>query len=244
MYDLPFLIHEPVSNNAFSFERRKAVHHGQPKLYVPSLKRGRLSDLKQGTEIVFEDFDGDELKSCTGLDFFLRTEHSLNGSSLFVFDNHNHAFAFWALARIEGILRKETVIVHVDQHKDTRRSANLFPAEDLVSQKAVEHYVNTQLNVGNFLPPALECGLAQTLFHIGDDYAIDHFDSEAIREKNVILDLDLDFFAPEMEYIDNKTKIEFIQSIAARADLITVATSPFFIEQRLALMFLTELFCA
>ena len=61
-------------------------------------------------------------------------------------------------------------------------------------------------------------------------------------QQNIILDLDLDFFAPEMDYIDFTLAKEVILDIASKADLITICTSPFFVDQERALKFLREIF--
>ncbi len=59
--------------------------------------------------------------------------------------------------------------------------------------------------------------------------------------QSIILDLDLDFFALEMDYIDFTLAKHVILDIASRADLITICTSPFFIEQERALKYLREI---
>ncbi|MCH8518923.1 UPF0489 family protein [Candidatus Gracilibacteria bacterium] len=61
-------------------------------------------------------------------------------------------------------------------------------------------------------------------------------------KQSIILDLDLDFFAPEMGYIDFSLAKQVILDIASKADLITICTSPFFIKQERALRILREIF--
>ncbi|MDR0771974.1 MAG: hypothetical protein LBF15_02780 [Candidatus Peribacteria bacterium] len=58
----------------------------------------------------------------------------------------------------------------------------------------------------------------------------------------IILNLDLDFFEPNLDYIDYDLKKKFILEVADKADLITVATSPFFINQELALKVFKDIF--
>ncbi|MDQ1343965.1 MAG: hypothetical protein QG650_685, partial [Patescibacteria group bacterium] len=58
----------------------------------------------------------------------------------------------------------------------------------------------------------------------------------------LILNLDLDFFAPDLDYVPFPLKKEAILAFAERSDLITVATSPCFIDQELALRRLREVF--
>ena len=56
-----------------------------------------------------------------------------------------------------------------------------------------------------------------------------------------ILNIDLDFWAPEMDYIDEEKSIGIIKPWILKADLITFATSPFFIEQERAIEVLKKL---
>ena len=59
--------------------------------------------------------------------------------------------------------------------------------------------------------------------------------------RSIILDIDLDFFAPEMDYIDNEFKLVVIKKLMSLADVVTIATSPFFIEQNLAINWLKRI---
>ena len=49
------------------------------------------------------------------------------------------------------------------------------------------------------------------------------------------------FFAPEMDYIDNEFKLVVIKKLMSLADVVTIATSPFFIEQNLAINWLKRI---
>jgi hypothetical protein len=60
--------------------------------------------------------------------------------------------------------------------------------------------------------------------------------------RGIILNLDLDFFEPNLNYIDYDLKKKFILDIAEKADVITIATSPFFVSQELALGVFREMF--
>jgi hypothetical protein len=62
------------------------------------------------------------------------------------------------------------------------------------------------------------------------------------KNNSKILNLDLDFFQKDLDYIDYKLKKEVILEIASNVDFITVATSPFFINQKLALDVFHDLF--
>ncbi|MBT3726893.1 hypothetical protein HOG21_04250 [bacterium] len=58
----------------------------------------------------------------------------------------------------------------------------------------------------------------------------------------MVLNLDLDFFQPDLDYIDYELKKKVILDIAKKADIITVSTSPFFIDQNLAVKVFKDIF--
>ena len=246
MYDKPFYITEPVSNNAFNFDRRT-----DPKVYVPSLIAGELKDVAMGEEIVFEDFDDHTnlkgLSSCKGLRNFVRT--SWRGKPVYIFDNHNHAFAFWHLEWIRGGLETGARLVHMDMHKDSREPESYLSPTKSGDSDEVFQYTNTVLNVGNFIPAAVKSGLVGNVINLDSEASLREFESAAPKNADLpvpagdtIFDLDLDIFAPEMNYIDKYLKMKAIKKAAEKSSMITIATSPFFIKQGLALKRLHQIF--
>ena len=224
-----FFLEGREGNNAFAFEQRGE----RPKLWVPALMEGTWEDLELGEESVFEDEDEHgELKRCTGLKQLLRT--SWQGVPTFVMDNHNHAFAFWMQALSEGLLQKGATLIHVDQHKDMRRP------ETLHQGGSVEDYTNRILNVGNYIVPAVEHGLVKDIVFVTGETDLDQV--QGLGEGNKILNIDLDYFAPELSYIDFEKAKAFIHEHLKTASVVTIATSPFFIDQELALQRMRELF--
>ncbi|MGL4369560.1 MAG: UPF0489 family protein, partial [Spirochaetota bacterium] len=215
MYETPFYIETPVSNNAFSYERRLS-EKGEARIFVPALICGTYEDIRPGKEIVFEEYDGDSLRSCTGLESFVLMRSPFNSAPVYVFDNHNHAFSFWG----EQFCRKgprRSILVHIDQHKDTRCPDQLLFDEDRFRPDKIFLYANTVLNVGNFIPPALKAGFADDMFFIGSEDAIDSFSADSLSGADLLLDIDLDFFAPELDYIPAEKKIECIRSLMKKA---------------------------
>jgi hypothetical protein len=236
MYDRPFKITGKHGNNAFSFERRN-----KPALHVPSLIEGGLDDAVIGKETVFEDFDEHgTLKSCVGLKHFVRMVHPLTGKPIVIMDNHNHAFCFWHEAREKGWTKDGATLVHIDQHKDMRRPDQLLSKNDSHDLKKVFEYTNSVLNVGNYILPAIEDGLVGKLISITSENDLKNHKPRTYD--SLIVNIDLDFWAPEMDYIDPKLKIRRAKECMEVADLVTIATSPFFIDQPLALRILRELF--
>ena len=86
-----FCITTPSGNNSFSFHNRI-----QKTIFVPPLKKGTPSDLEIGEHIAFSEvIDGKEC-NFKGLKNFIHFE--TNKTEILIFDNHNHAFFFWAYA--------------------------------------------------------------------------------------------------------------------------------------------------
>lgn len=243
MYEQPFFITDPVSNNAFNLEKRP-----HKKLRVARLKTGTLSDVRLGNEIVFEDFDDDgKLHACTGLEEFIKT--TVRGIPVYIFDNHNHAFAFWCAEKAAGNLKDDATLIHIDQHKDRRTPESFIPSEDARDLEKVFRYTNTVLNVGNFIPAAQHIGLVKEIVFLDSQYSLERmmerlkapWGEDPVIEENVILDIDLDFFAPESDYIGNDLKLDVIARLIPRASAVTFATSPYFIEQERALEYLKRI---
>jgi hypothetical protein len=63
MYSTPTYISDPIGNNAFSFEERKALL-SPGEIYIPSLIQGTLADLQRGSEICFEEVVEEKIISC------------------------------------------------------------------------------------------------------------------------------------------------------------------------------------
>ncbi len=249
-YIKDFNIEKAVSNNAFSFGSRS-----NRSLYVPSMVDGDFADLSPGDKTVFEDADENgEIKSCTGLKNFIAARWG--GIPVYVVDNHNHAFYFWHYAAAKGEIGYGLPLIHVDQHKDARLPARWLSAEESRNSDAVFNYTNTVLNVGNFVPAALRTGVISGVINVTSQKEMDEFrlplappdvdPSTAPADSAIfpkyILDLDMDFFAPEMDYIKPENKIALIKKLLPQAALVTVATSPFFMDQKSAINYLLKIF--
>ena len=247
-YSRPFLIRGEYSNNVFSYNKR-----AEPELYVAGLAEGSPDDVECGDRIVFEDFDENgTLRSCKGLRRFIkfgRKEGTVPEKNIvapvYIFDNHNHAFYFWHLELMEGRLHRGSLLIHVDQHKDTRQPDSFLERKDLKNTKKLFEYTNTVLNVGNFIPAAMRSGLVAEVLYVDSENGLKKCMEVAKKGtksfQSIILDVDLDFFAPEMDYLDNEAKIEAIRAVLPLADIITFATSPFFIAQGRAIKRLRQI---
>ena len=162
-------------------------------------------------------------------------EYKLGNKTIYVFDNHNHAFYFWNKSLLKNEFNKGCKLVHVDQHKDMREpdnyNVNIENLDDVFT------YTNEVLNVGNFIQPALKKGIFSQAIIIDSSYG---FDVEVDEE--YVLDIDLDIFSKDMDYIPYDFRIDKIKKLIENAKVITIATSPYFIEQDYAIKVLKELF--
>ena len=274
-------------NNAFNYRKRK-----NKELFIPeliSLKVNNLEELKNifklekiklWNKIVFEDYDfNDKLQSCYWLKNFYEIEIDINSESniktnlnikilnktkkIYLFDNHNHAYYFWYLARNKKLIQDNSILFHIDEHADTRDPIldnNYLNYEkpwlnkDILNIKTTKYllkpeslnldniykYTNYYLNVWNYIIPAEREWLVSKTIQIKTEFALREYlgwkyTKYLSPNKSIILNLDLDFFQPDLDFIDYDFKKEVILDLMNKADIITVATSPFFIDQDLAI---------
>ncbi|MDB8805808.1 UPF0489 family protein [Romboutsia sp. 1001216sp1] len=223
-----FYIDRPMGNNIFSYEERS-----NKSIFVPSLIEGTLEDVTVGEEIVFNEIDEDKEIKAKGLKnmVFYKTEDK----DIYIFDNHNHALYFWINSLKSNKFKKGCKLVHVDQHKDMREPENYNV--DMNSLDDVFRYTNEVLNVGNFIQPALKHNIFSEVIIIDSSYGF-----EMDIEGEYVLDIDLDIFSKDMEYISYDKRISKIKELIKGAKVITIASSPFFIDQEYAIKVLKELF--
>jgi len=78
---------------------------------------------------------------------------------MYLFDNHNHALYFWYLARHQGKIGNNNLLIHIDEHSDMRDPENYISQEETQDLEKVFDYVNFTLNVGNYIIPAQKEGI-------------------------------------------------------------------------------------
>lgn len=234
MYEKSFYIEDEVWNNAFSFKKRQ-----DKKLYVTNLINWTVEDVKLWTEKVFEDFDFDwKLVSFSWLKNFIR--FNFDWKECVIFDNHNHAFYFWCEAYKNKIIDLESKLIHIDEHSDMRDPNIYIKNSDLISLEKVFNYTNFTLNVWNYIIPAIKSNLVKEVYQIRNETNIKEFN--LVDDKNIILNIDLDFFSPWLDFIDYQLKLDFIRKMIKKSSFITIASSPFFIDQNLAIKVFKEIF--
>ena len=228
------------------------------------LNKGEWAERKGDYEkVTFEEYDFDEnMQTCFGLENFYKLNyHPIRSSttfpsregkgitSLYLVDNHNHVFYFWYLARSQGIISDNALLYHIDEHADTRDPWEYLLKPDSHDLQKVFDYTNFTLNVGNYIIPAEREWLIWETIQIRGEEALQNYMVKSRGApcgypgpQSIILNLDLDFFEPELDFIDYDLKKQVILDVAQKADLITVCTSPYFIDQERALKVFRDIF--
>ena len=243
MYNKWFFIESPVWNNEFSFDKRQ-----NKKLFVPEIIEAQSFDeikFQDDLEkIAFEDFDfDDKLSTNYWLKNFYRFQ--MWWKEVVLFDNHNHAFYFWYEARSRKIIWDKNILIHIDQHADTRDNDKIISKSDSKSLEKVFDFTNFVLNVWDYIIPAQKEGIIENIVQIRNTKNLEDYLQNFSNKKNnskIILNLDLDFFASELDFIDFELKKKVILDVFEKASYVTVCTSPFFVDQRLAVEKFKEIF--
>ena len=258
MYSSPKIITTPISNNRLNWDER-----GDRTIVVPSLITGTLDDVLIGTETVIEwEVDG-KMMSGKWLQHFVFLKNAKVPT--WIMDNHNHAFAFWHEAFRKWYIKTGSLLIHIDQHTDLATPGN-FPAwkhPEGSNEALVEEYTNTDLTIADFIVPALATGLiSEAVMVTGEErdgawvfiWEIQNTkdkgqnDGKLVKksaqlstknqQQTTIVDIDLDYFS---QGFDEAKTLETTKYWIEKADIITIATSPLFIDQEKALAVLKSL---
>ncbi len=249
-YEKPLEIKEEKGNNFFSYQKRK--NSGSDcVLVVPSLIEGTIDDLHIWKTICFEEYENGKLFSCVGLETMVRFD--FQWKKVIIMDNHNHALFFRIEARTDWIFQKWVSVIHIDQHSDMTEPEIFFELKDDVFQwenqkknflNYVFWYVNSFLNIGNFLVPALKSWLISQIIQVRSQYALTELEKKidlGFFQDTYILDIDLDFWVEQMG-IDEEQSLKIVRKLFDRAVLVTIATSPYFIDQSKAIELVKKIF--
>lgn len=161
---------------------------------------------------------------------------------MYIFDNHNHALYFWYKAYHDGIITNNAYLYHVDEHADMRVPERIISSEDTQNLQKVFEYTNFEVNVGNYIVPAIENDLFCEVVQIRNETNLLEYDFKKQHHGDVVLNLDVDFFEPALDYIDFELKKKVILDISTKSKCITIATSPYFIDQKLAIGMVQKIF--
>lgn len=240
-YSHTHILSENVGNNAFAYDIRT-----QKYLTIPALRDGMLEDVRIWEDIVFEEVEDGILRSCKGLENFVRLSDQLSSSpakqQITIFDNHNHALYFWLEVMRDGIITPWCVLIHIDEHSDLWPNTYPLDREKAIAERDYAwQYTNHSCNVGNYIRPALDSGLIGSMIRIENAWEVEKY-IDYTPSANSVLNIDLDFFSPEMDFIDHEMKLRCIRNLLPQVKCVTIATSPFFIDQWLAIEKLHDIF--
>ena len=220
------ILTQQLGNNAFAWERRRLEYTRDPILYIPALIDWTIDDIRVGSDIVFEEIEDGKLRSCVWLENFVQLSEDM-----IVFDNHNHALYYWIDAVRQWIIQPGFELIHIDEHSDLWNNDNHLNLERAIADSEYSYeFTNLSCNVGNYILPTIESGLVGNMIRIENEYQIDAF-MDYIPSTNSVLNLDLDIFAPELDHIPEEKKFKIIKNLLKSVKYITIATSPYFIEQ-------------
>lgn len=258
MYKEKKIITTPISNNRLNWDER--TNH---TIVVPSLIEWTLDDVQIGTETVIESEVDGKIIAWKWLKHFVFLRDAKVPT--WIMDNHNHAFAFWHDALAKWWIEKWSLLIHIDQHTDLATPSQIYnpqstnndnwslKIEDWSLEK-IEDYTNSVLTIADFIVPALAAGLiSEAVMVTGeerDGAGVFVWEDEKLVKKSpqlttrnqqqtTIVDIDLDYFS---QGFDEAKTLETTKYWTEKADIITIATSPLFIDQEKALEYLRKLF--
>ena len=114
---------------------------------------------------------------------------------------------------------------------------------DSLDLDKVFDFTNNILNVWDYIIPAKQEGIIWDIIQVRNTSNLENYLN--IKDNlswDIILNLDLDFFQPDLDFIDYELKKKVVLDAAEKASIITVSTSPFFIDQELAIKVFKDIF--
>ncbi len=191
-----------------------------------------------------------EIKDNRGVIATKEAIHNEQKKVIYIIDNHHHAFYCRYKAYHDGILPRWSTLIHIDQHSDLNELSLRGTKQSIVinrnsTTKEVATYTNTILDIGSFILPALDSGIIIDQIQVRSEYSLLHFhETNSPNHQNAkILNIDLDFRAPEMSIEHYSQTIKKVRELIASPEVkcITIATSPAFIDQDRALEILRDI---
>lgn len=105
-------------------------------------------------------------------------------------------------------------------------------------------YVNFDCQISNFIKPFVRLYPDIDFTWVKSESQLLETEIVSLEPQIFILDIDIDFRAPEMSIENFDETIRITRSLIADADLVTIASSPLFIDQQRALAILQKLLSA
>lgn len=233
-YNKWIYISEAIGNNSFSYKERIGSW-SECKIYIPAIASFDIynSDiLTLSDKVCFEEIDENwKLHKCYWLSNHIFVNWKPN---IYIIDNHNHALYRWYDELLKWNIKKWSTLIHIDQHADmwipqNPISQNIYNLQENEQLDYIYKYTNTECNVGNFIVPAKDIWLVWEIYQIRTRYKLEQTVNDInhiCKENTIILDIDCDFWSDEID----QESIKSVRKMMKYADLITVATSPYFID--------------
>lgn len=216
------------------------------------LKLGDVRDLRPARKTAWPQIEG--------LEVYIRTTMENSDTPVYIFDDHNHAFFAWREALEEGRIERGAYLMHFDEHDDAVvpydplqiKIAGEFPS----LQEAADLARNYDINA--FIAPAIQMGIVNEFMWIDPNHqgithaparsamgggqvishthmGIDDLSANQYSSKPII-DIDLDYFAHIEPGSDREAKdIAMMRFYMAQAGVVSIATSPGYIDQERAI---------
>lgn len=209
-------ITENIWNNQFCFNQVES-----PKIWIADMIEWTTQDLEIWENIVFREMKNWRVVEYKWLKNFIQIKNS--NQSIYIFDNHNHTLKYRIDEYRQWNISFWFNLIHIDQHTDMNSSEYEL---DLESPNFDVY------NVWNFIQPAIKSWLINKVEQINTEYKLLDFQT---NEDNLILDIDLDFRAPEMSIEKYSDTLGKVKNLISKSRVVTIATSPYFLDQKIAL---------
>ena len=150
----------------------------------------------------------------------------LNGKPIYLFDNHNkivHPFLEYY-----EVVGKEFDVVHIDAHDDDALFGGIKPQKTEIEK--VESYIK-KTRISDFFDFVSESNLIKKIHRYTKSNNFEEFKKP---ENPYILSLDIDIFGVEGDFVDLESKVKIIAKAWFEAEVVCIAMSPGFIDQRFA----------
>lgn len=247
---MTYHLSQPLGNNAFSYDQRKALWSDCFLVISDIMEVSSLDQVQLGDFVVFEEID--HLGKLHSHSWFAQTYIlPTSQSKIVITDNHNHVLPHWLELLSSPSPKypneyKIGKIIHIDQHSDLWPNSNQLDLSQIQDPQYTRDFAHLDCNIGNFITPCIDSWLITHMTQIRTEYALQ---AESKKELwlitydlwPLIVDIDLDFRAPQMWISNIEHTMSQVRLLMDHADLITIATSPYFIDQTLALDLLHQL---
>jgi len=213
---------ENIWNNQFCFNQVK-----NPKIWIADTIDWSIEDLEIWENTVFHEMKNWKVVEYKWLKSFIKIKKE--DQTIYIFDNHNHALKYRINEYKEWNIPFWFDLIHIDQHTDM----NLSEFELDLNNPNLDVY-----NVWNFIQPAIKSWLIKNVEQINTEYKLLNYETE---KNDLILDIDLDFRAPEMSIEKHEETIEKVKNLISKSRVTTIATSPYFLDQNIAIKICKDL---